>query len=349
MAALQLSELGWDEAFAAAFEPYEIQGLVPARVAVRHHGPYVLLTEQGEIGGLPAGRLREDELPAVGDWIAARPVPGEPKAVIEAVLPRRTAFTRKEAWRRSVEQVVAANVDTVFITTSFGHDLNARRLERYLTMAWESGAQPVIVLTKADLAADPVEEALPVEAIAFGVPVHAVSSVTGTGLGALERYLGPGRTVALLGSSGVGKSTLVNRLCGREVLVTRELRADGRGRHTTTHRELVLLPGGALLLDTPGMRELQLWEAPEGLAATFSDVEEAASGCRFSDCAHDREPGCAIRAALADGTLDEERWASYRKLERELRALAVRQDARLSAEERKKRRRFARSQRNIAY
>lgn len=345
---LALEDLGWTPFFAEALALHD-DTLIPARVGRRHHGPCVLLTAEGEIGGIPAGRLPEDGLPAVGDWVAARRLPGERKAVIEAVLPRRTAFARKEAWRRTAEQVVAANVDTVFLVTSFGPDLNPRRLERYLTMAWESGAQPVVVVTKLDLAVDPEGELAPIEGIAYGVPVHAVSGVSGDGLENLGPYLGRGQTVALLGSSGVGKSTLVNALAGREVLVTREVRADGRGRHTTTHRELVPLPGGALLLDTPGMRELQLWEAPEGLATTFADIEELAAVCRFADCAHETEPGCAIRAALGSGELDAERWGSYRKLQRELHALAVRQDARLGAEERKSRRRFARSRRKVAY
>ena len=259
------------------------------------------------------------------------------------------AFSRKEAFRRTAEQVVASNVDTVFLVTSFGFDLNPRRLERYLTMAWESGAVPVIVVTKLDLALNPAEELLPVEAIAFGVPVHALSGTTGEGLEALEPYLGRGRTVALLGSSGVGKSTLVNALAGREVLRTREIRSDGRGRHTTSHRELVPLPGGVLLLDTPGMRELQLWAAPDGFAATFSDVEDLAAECRFADCAHETEPGCRIRAALASGELDADRWASYGKLQRELRALEVRQNARLRSEARKQQRRFERSRRKVTY
>jgi ribosome biogenesis GTPase len=340
-----LYDLGWDETWEDAFEPYAARQLIPARVAVRHHGPCELLTERGPLGGLPSGKLADDELPAVGDWVAARPLPGEQKALIEDVLPRRSAFTRKEAWRRTVEQVVAANVDTVFLTSSLGPDLNPRRLERYLVGAWESGAQPAIVLTKADLEPEHADAVLGVEGVAFGVPVHVVSAVSGAGLEELEPYLGRGRTVALLGSSGVGKSTLVNRLAGREVLATREVREDGRGRHATTHRELVPLPGGGLLLDTPGMREFQLWAREESLDGTFEDVAALAAECRFNDCAHESEPGCAVLAALADGSLPVERWESYGKLQRELRALEIRRSKRLRSEERRRWRAVARRRR----
>ncbi len=343
-----LHDLGWDPSWHETFEPYAERQLIPARVAVRHHGPCELLSERGALGGLPAGHLTDAALPAVGDWVAARPLPGERKALIEAVLPRRSAFKRKEAWRRTVEQVVAANVDTVFVVSAFGPDLNARRLERYLVGVWESGARPAIVLTKADLEPDHADAVHAVEAIAFGVPVHVVSAVTGAGLDALGAHLGRGRTVALLGSSGVGKSTLVNRLAGREVLATRDLRADGRGRHTTTHRELVQLPGGGLLLDTPGMRELQLWAGEEALDGTFEDVTSFAGECRFADCAHEHEPGCAVKAALADGSLSAERWESYRKLQRELRALELRRSKRLQADERRRRRTVQRSLRRRA-
>jgi ribosome biogenesis GTPase / thiamine phosphate phosphatase len=343
---LTLEELGWSAFFADAFEPYKRHDTVPARVVVRHHGPCELLTEQGPLGGVPSGRLDQADLPAVGDWVVARPLDGERKALIEAVLPRRSAFTRKEAWERTVEQVVAANVDTVFLVSAFGHDLNPRRMERYLIGAWESGAAPVIVLNKADLSADPAAEAAPIEAVAFGVPVHAVSATTAEGLSALERYVVPGSTVALLGSSGVGKSTLVNRFAGDRVMKVRSLRQDGRGRHTTTHREIVPLPGGGLLLDTPGMRELQLWAGEEALDSTFDDVVSLFGNCRFRDCAHEREPGCAVQAALADGSLSRERYDSWRKLQRELRRLETRQDARMRAEARKEVRRFTRDVKN---
>lgn len=348
---MTLAELGWDAFFEDAFEPYNRDGLVPARVVARHHGPCELLAEAGPLGGITAGRLDDDALPAAGDWVVARPLAGERKALIEAVLPRRSAFTRKEAWRRTAEQVVAANVDVVFVVSAFGRDLNPRRIERYLTATWESGAAPVIVLNKADTSDAPELDAAPIEEVALGVPVLPVSAITGAGVEALEEHLGRGRTAALLGSSGVGKSTLVNRLAGREVMDTGGVRLDDeRGRHTTSHRELVLLPGGrGLLLDTPGMRELQLWADEDALDATFGEIADLASLCRFTDCAHRTEPGCAVRTALDDGTLSEARWASYQKLQRELRALAVKQDQRLQAEARRERRRFARSRRKAAW
>jgi ribosome biogenesis GTPase len=346
---LNLQELGWDAFFADAFRPYENDNLIPARVAARHHGPCELLTELGRLGGVPAGRLGDDELPAVGDWVAVRPLDGERKAVIEAVLPRRSAFTRKEAWARTVAQVVAANVDTVFLVTAFGGDLSARRLERYLTSAWDSGSSPVIVANKADLAGDRLLELADVEAVALGVPLLVVSAATGEGLEELEGHLKPGKTVALLGSSGVGKSTLVNRFAGRELLATNEIRKDGRGRHTTSHRELVPLPSGALLIDTPGMRELQLWADAEVLDSTFAEIAELASSCRFTDCSHEHEPSCAVKSAIADGSLPRERFASYRKLQRELRALEIRKDARLRSEARKEWRRRQRSMRKSSY
>jgi ribosome biogenesis GTPase len=346
---LNLQDLGWDDFFAEAFRPHEQENLIPARVAARHHGPCELLTELGRLGGVPAGRLADHELPAVGDWVAARPLEGERKAVIEAVLPRKTVFARKEAWARTVAQVVAANVDTVFLVTAFGHDLSPRRLERYLTAAWDSGANPVIVVNKSDLADDPPAELAEVEAVSMGVPLHALSAEGGDGLEQLDPYLVPGRTVALLGSSGVGKSTLVNRLAGREVLHTAEIRSDGRGRHTTTHRELVPLESGALLIDTPGMRELQLWAGEEVLDSTFAEIAELAGACRFSDCSHEHEPGCAVKTAISDGSLPAERFASYRKLQREMRALEIRKDARLRSESRKEMRRFARGRRKSSY
>lgn len=337
-----LQDLGWTDSHTTDFEPYAAEGLLPARVAAQHRGQYDLYSELGELRAVPAGRLSHEasgigDLPAVGDWVAMTARAEEGTAVINAVLPRRTKFSRKVALTASQEQVLAANVDAVFLVMSLNEDFNLRRLERYVTMAWESGAQPVIVLTKSDLCPEWELRVLETEAIAFGVPVHAISVPTGHGLDLVRAHLAPGRTIALLGSSGVGKSTLVNTLAGEEVLATQPIREDdGEGRHTTTHRQLVLLPGGGLVLDTPGLRELQLWESSDGLSETFGDVEEIALRCRFSDCAHDTEPGCAIRAAIADGTLDAGRWDSYLKLQRELAHLERRLDKRLAAQEKKK-------------
>jgi ribosome biogenesis GTPase len=340
---VDLQDLGWDAFFADAFAPHEANGLIPARVAARHHGPCELLTAHGRLGGVPAGKLADDELPVVGDWVAVRALDGERKAVIEAVLPRRTAFTRKEAWRRAVEQVVAANVDTMLLTTAFGADLNPRRIERYLTATWDSGADPVLVVNKLDEAADAPEQLARVEEVALGVPVLATSAVTGEGLEALDPYLGRGCTVAVVGSSGVGKTTLVNRLLGGGRLATSATSAGGRGRHTTTRRDLLPLPGGGLLLDTPGMRELQLWAGEEALDTTFPEVAALAGTCRFGDCAHTGEPGCAVRAALVNGSLPAERYDAWRKLQRELRALEVRRDARLRSEHKREIKQMSRS------
>jgi ribosome biogenesis GTPase len=351
-----LAQLGWDPAIKEQFAPYAADGLEPARVAVEQRGAYLLYTERGERWAELSGRLRHaaderGDLPAVGDWLAIADPEGAERALVQAVLPRRTKFSRLAASDHggTVEQVVAANVDVVFLTAGLDVDFNVRRLERYLTLGWESGASPVVVLTKSDLCDDVEAAVFEVESVAIGVPVHAVSNVTGEGVDALAHYLGEGRTVAALGSSGVGKSSLVNRLAGEELMAVGEVKADGRGRHTTTHRQLLLLPGGGLYLDTPGMRELRLWESEEGLATAFDDVAAAAALCRFADCSHEREPDCGVRAALACGTLDQERFESWRKLQNELRWLAVKQDARLRSEARKERRRFARSQRKASW
>jgi ribosome biogenesis GTPase len=330
-----LAALGWNDFFAATFAPYGDQGLVAGRVMRELRGVYTVATADGELAASPAGRLwhgdRGEEgvgSPAVGDWVAVRPPssPTEP-GLIRAILPRRSKFSRKAAGSRTDEQVVAANVDTVFLMTGLDGDFNPRRIERYLAAGWESGAEPVLILSKADLADDLEARVQEVEAIALGVPVHAISSRTGQGMDGLTPYLRPGRTVSVLGSSGVGKSTLINFLLGRDVQRIAGVRAsDDRGRHTTTHRALFITPSGALLLDTPGMRELQLWEADEGLGATFADIEELAAGCRFNDCAHEGTPGCAVEAAVEKGALAPDRLESYRKLQRELRQIRAKQD-----------------------
>jgi ribosome biogenesis GTPase len=323
-----LQRLGWDDGWAAAFEPHRAAGLAPARVAVQHRGAYDLLAEEGEVRASAIPRLvRDGELPVVGDWIAF----DRERGFVEAVLPRRTQLSRKEVWQAAREQVLAANVDVAFLVQALPYDFNLRRLERYLAMAWESGAQPVVLLTKADLVDDVEPWVAEAETVTLGAcPVVAESAVNGYGLDDVRSFFAGNRTAVLLGSSGVGKSTLVNALVGEEVLATQEVREDHRGRHTTSHRELILVPGGGVVLDTPGMRELQLWDAD--LEQTFGDVEAIAAQCRFADCAHAAEPGCAVQAALADGTLSRERWESYVKLQRELEALEARRNVLLRKE-----------------
>ena len=347
----ELKALGWSADFEESFAPYSGDGFVPARVAVQHRGAYVVCTETGDLQAEPSGRLRHEAehggLPVAGDWVVIRPHEDRSGAVVHAVLPRRTAVSRKAAWLATEEQVLGANIDVVFLVSGLDGDLNLRRLERYLATVWNSGAEPVVVLSKADLCDDVEGALLAVAGVAIGVPVHVVSGLTGEGVDDLRPYLAGNRTVALLGSSGVGKSTLINCLRGEDIQAVAPVRrGDGRGRHTTTSRELVRLPGGGLLLDTPGMRELQLWDVGEGFDTTFSDVEELIGQCRFNDCRHEREPGCAVRRALADGSLDRDRYASYSKLQRELHALAVRQDKRLQSEARRKWRGRARARRH---
>jgi ribosome biogenesis GTPase len=322
-----LDSYGWSDALQHDFAAYSAHhpalGLAPARVIVQQRGLYLIATAEGEAAARLSGRFAHEaadgDYPVAGDWVAAALRPQEASATIHRLLPRRSAFVRKAAGGGA--QVVAANVDVAFLVTSLNADLNPRRIERYLATAWDSGATPVVVLTKADLCTGPERDALEarIGAVALGVPVHAVSAITGEGLDRLRESLAPGCTAALLGSSGTGKSSLVNALAGAPLMATQAIREhDARGRHTTTHRELVLLPDGRLVLDTPGMRELGLWEADAGVSATFADLEALAGRCRFGDCAHGTEPGCAVQAALADEGLDRGRWRSWVKLQREL-------------------------------
>jgi ribosome biogenesis GTPase len=330
-ASLPLEALGWDADWASAFEQLEDDNLIPARVAAQHRGAYVVWSAEGEARARAAGSLFYAHevgapLPAVGDWVAVAQSNGD-AATIRGILWRRSAFTRKEPGRSSHDQVLAANVDTAFLLAGLDDDFSLRRLERYIATAWESGAEPVVVLTKTDLCLDVAEAVLAVESVAIAVPVYPLSNVTGEGIDALAAHLTPGRTAVLLGSSGVGKSTLLNRLAGTELMQTSELAADGTGRHTTTHRELVRLPSGALVIDTPGLRELQFWEGDVG--AAFEDIEALAADCRFRDCAHLREPGCAVLGAVDDGSLELDRLRSWRKFQRELESVAARTDKRL--------------------
>lgn len=335
-----LKSYGWSDALQDDFASYAAEGLVPGRIIIQQRGGYRVITDAGEIDARATGALMRDsaesERPAVGDWVALEARPGETTALVHAVLPRKTAFIRKASGTRGGAQVVAANADVAFLVASLNSDLNLRRLERYLATTYESGAAPIVVLTKADLIEDAAAAVAEVQAIAFDAPVLAISSKTGAGLDALAVHLPPGRTAVLLGSSGAGKSTLLNALAGEERMDTGAIReADERGRHTTTHRELVLLSSGGLILDTPGMRELGLWNADEGVAAVFDDVEALAGRCRFSDCKHRNEPGCAVRAAIETGELAPERLAAYEKLQAELAYEHRREDPRAAVENKK--------------
>lgn len=320
---MELTSLGWSDTFAHSFAPYAAQGYGVGRVAVVHRSQYQLYTEQGDMTATLTGRFRHQtqdpaDFPAIGDWVVIQTQPETNQTLIEAVLPRKSQFSRQAAGTRTTAQVVAANVDTLFLVSGLDQDFNLRRIERYLVMAWESGAEPVIVLNKADLCEDLDSKRTAVETVAFGVPIILLSALEQTNLDALAIYLKPGQTVTLLGSSGVGKSTLVNQLMGADIQTTQTVRADdSHGRHTTTARTMLRLPTGTLLIDTPGMRELQLWLADDSLDETFTDIETLAQQCRFRDCQHQSEPGCAIQAALTTGELSAKRLGNYQKLQKE--------------------------------
>ena len=337
---VDLALYGWDAGWAEAFRPYAAQGLTPARVAIEYNHLLRLYTAKGDVRGQHAGKLLHEAsgrhaMAAVGDWVAIQTNPGERSATIEAILPRRSHFSRKAAGELTEQQVVAANIDVVFIVMGLDRDYNPRRLERYLVMASESGATPQVLLSKADLS-DVVDAQLEeTRAVAPGVEAYAVSVRDGRGVDRVRAALGRGQTGTLLGSSGAGKSTLINQLLGHEMLATAEVRAhDSRGRHTTRHRQLVPMPGGGLLIDTPGMRELQLWTAAETPQASFEDIEALATGCHFTNCQHRSEPRCAVREALAEGRLDAARLESFHKLQEEARALGAKQDVRERVQER---------------
>lgn len=330
---MNLIDYGWNQALRTQAETNFDSGSAIGRVISEYKGQYKIVTERGDYLAEVSGKLRHEALgredfPAVGDWISVDERPADGRATIRQILPRFSKFSRNIAGQTTEEQIVAANMNTVFLVMALNHDFNVRRLERYLTMAWDSGANPVVVLSKADLCDVIDEKVHEVEEVAFGVPILTVSAIADMGKAKFAPWLGRGQTVVFLGSSGAGKSTLTNWLYGKDLLAVKEIREDDdRGRHTTTNRELIVLPSGGAVIDTPGMRELQLWTASDAsVGQSFADIETLAASCRFRDCTHSGEPGCAVQAALADGRLEQGRFDSYVKLQRELAFLKRKTD-----------------------
>ncbi len=338
---MNLIDLGWNPHFEECYSSLNDDRLVPARVSAQHRNLYHVFSEQGELTARLTGKLMHDaemlgEYPAVGDWVAVSPT-NQAEAIIVAMLPRRSCFSRKaitaggmpETGGRSDEQVLAANIDYTFLVSGLDHDFNLRRIERYVSIAWESGATPVIILNKADLCPDVAACIEQTRSVAQGVDIHAVSAILGEGVEAIVPYLKPGTTAVFLGSSGVGKSSLVNCLAGEKCMKTTPVREDDqRGRHTTTHREMFLLPQGVTVIDTPGLRRIMSWTDGDGISRTFEDVEAHFGNCRFRDCRHDGDPGCAVSEAIEAGDLTLDRWLSYLKLQKEAAFLEVRKDQR---------------------
>ncbi len=325
---MDLKKLGWNDFFAAHYAEYKDEHFLPARVSLQQKKQYRVLTEQGEYDAVIAGKLRHEaeslaDFPVIGDWVLVK-LNSDDKAIIHHILPRRTKFSRDTTTRKgrqqiADEQVLVSNVDTIFIVAALNEELNPRRIERYLTVIWDSGAQPVLILNKAD-SCDNVEEAVDImQDVAIGVQVHVMSAVQNKGVDVLNQYLSDGTSVALLGSSGVGKSTIINQMLGEEKFKVADIGDyKDKGRHTTTHRELVVLESGGILIDNPGIRSIQMWDGEEGITKSFEDLERFAQHCRFNDCKHVNEPDCGVLAAVEAGELDQDRYDSYLKLQNEL-------------------------------
>ncbi|MGA2846068.1 MAG: ribosome small subunit-dependent GTPase A [Candidatus Acidiferrales bacterium] len=350
---MSLSRWGWNSYFEAMWNETDREDAVPARVVAQHRKYWRIAGAFGECLAQASGRLRlaaeaGADWPAVGDWLSVEINRACDLALVRTVLPRRNQFTRKAPGRRIEEQVIAANVETALVISALDGDVNPRRAERYIAQCWEFGVRPVLILNKADACEDTCEKAAAMEGVALGIPVHVVSARTGKGMEEVERLCVPGQTLVMLGSSGVGKSTLTNRLLGQSLQKVNDVRAsDGRGRHTTTTRELFALPCGALLIDTPGLRELQLWNGEEGLAQTFADIHLLAARCRFTNCRHQTEPGCAVQAAVQAGTLNLARLENQQKLIREQEFLRRKVDPEARSDEKQRIKRLTREARKI--
>ena len=340
---MQLQELGWNDFFQDHFLKLGNQDLMPARVAREHKSTYLLFTEKGELTATVSGRFRYKatdygNFPAVGDWVAVKARHEEGKAIIHSVLPRKSKFSRKVAGFKTEEQVLASNIDTVFLISGLDDNFNLRRIERYMTIAWDSGAAPAIILNKSDLCIDLDSKVEMVESNFLQVPVLTMSAVMNEGVAQLRDFMNSGKTSVFLGSSGVGKSTIINSLLGHDQIKTGEVReSDSKGRHTTTHREMIFVPAGGIVIDTPGLRELQLWSVEDGIENIFSDIEVLTMACRFNDCSHTNEPGCAIKEAIEGGRLDIKRLNSYLRIQEEKGKIALRKDDKAFLRAKKKR------------